>query len=112
MPADEYFYTVNVENQNQNVSGDFKVLTFEVEQQFTQSNDKPLNILASKTNGKVYYTNQEDELLNALKEDNRFKSLQKLEIKKTPLIDWKWILGIILFLLSLEWFTRKYFGKI
>ncbi len=112
IPAEEYFYTVNVENQNEKISGSFKVLPFEVEQQFTQSNDKHLKILASKTNGMVYYNNQEDQLIEALKVDNRFKSMQKSEIVKVPLIDWKWILGIILFLLSLEWFTRKYFGKI
>jgi len=51
-------------------------------------------------------------MLQDLKMDERFKSIQKASILKTPLIDWKWLLGFIIFLLSIEWFTRKYFGKI
>jgi len=112
IPFGEYKYLVSVENQTENTSGNFKILPFEVEQQYTNSNDKHLKIVATKTNGKIYYNNQEKQLLESLKLDERFKSIQKSTIIKTPLIDWKWLLGIIILLLSLEWFTRKYFGKI
>ena len=112
IPAFEYSYLVEVENQKESISGSFKVLPFEIEQQFTQSDDSALKILASNTNGAVYYNNQEIDLLQDLKMDDRFKSIQKASILKTPLIDWKWLLGFIIFLLSIEWFTRKYFGKI
>ena len=112
VPAFEYSYLVEVENQKESISGSFKVLPFEIEQQFTQSDDSALKILASNTNGAVYYNNQEIDLLQDLKMDDRFKSIQKASILKTPLIDWKWLLGFIIFLLSIEWFTRKYFGKI
>ena len=112
IPAFEYSYLVQVENQKESISGSFKVLPFEIEQQFTQSDDSALKILASNTNGGVYYNNQEINMLQDLKMDERFKSIQKASILKTPLIDWKWLLGFIIFLLSIEWFTRKYFGKI
>jgi len=112
IPPDEYFYTVSVENQDESISGNFKVLPFEVEQQFTQSNDKGLKMLSSKTGGRIYYNEQEKQLIEALNSENRFKSIQKVKIVSIPLIDWQWILGVIVFLLSLEWFTRKYFGKI
>jgi len=112
VPAFEYSYLVEVENQKESISGSFKVLPFEIEQQFTQSDDSALKILASNTNGAVYYNNQEIDMLQDLKMDERFKSIQKASILKTPLIDWKWLLGFIIFLLSIEWFTRKYFGKI
>jgi len=112
IPEGEYTYTVNITNEKESVSGNFKILPFEVEQQFTQSNDKYLKKLASKTGGEIYYTNQETNLVETLIKNERFKSIQKSSIIKTPLIDWKWILGFIIFLLSVEWFTRKYFGKI
>jgi len=83
-----------------------------MEQQFSQSNDKELKAVALKTQGKVYYTNQEADLIASLLKDARFKSVQKSVISKTPLIDWEWILGFILVLLSVEWFTRKYYGEI
>lgn len=112
IPAGEYSYTVSVVNEKESISGNFKILPFEVEQQFSQSNDRDLKKLASKTGGEIYYANQETNLIESLIKDGRFKSVQKSSIIKTPLIDWKWILGFIMFFLSVEWFTRKYFGKI
>tara|TARA_R110001583_G_scaffold135989_1_gene287815 strand:+ start:19209 stop:21236 length:2028 start_codon:yes stop_codon:yes gene_type:complete len=112
IPNGEYEYTVSVENQTTTVSGSFKILPFEVEQQFANANEKALKIVVAKTNGDIFYANQDAELIENLKADPRFKSIQKTTTVKTPLIDWKWILGLILFLLSVEWFTRKYFGKI
>lgn len=112
IPPNEYSYVVTVENQSERVSGNFKILPFDVEQQFSQSNDRSLNILSEKTSGKTFYSNQTTELIQTLINSEASKSIQKATIIKTPLIDWKWILGFILFLLSLEWFTRKYYGKI
>jgi len=108
----EYTYIVSVENQKNEASGIFKILPFEIEKQFTQSNDKPLKILASKTNGNIFYSNKEDTLIENLLTDNRYKSIEKYTIVKTPLINFKWLLALILGLLSIEWFVRKYFGKI
>jgi hypothetical protein len=112
IPPGEYSYIIDVENQNLNLKGSFKILSFEVEQQFSNSNDIALKALSSNTNGAIYYANQEQDLLSKLINDERFKSIQQSKIIKTPLIHWKWMLGIIILLLSLEWFLRKYFGKI
>lgn len=112
IPFDEYIYTVSVENQEDSSSGSFKIVPFEVEQQFTRSNDTQLKILADRTNGKIFYDEQENNLINELKSDARYKSIQHIFSIKTPLINWKWILGLIILTLSIEWFTRKYFGRI
>jgi len=112
LPSAVYNYTVSVEKEKSAISGSFKIRPFEIEQQFTNANDNALKILANKSNGAVYYSNQEAELIEDLKLDVRFKSIQKMTTIKTPLINWKWILGFILLFLSIEWFTRKYFGKI
>ncbi|WP_299527142.1 VWA domain-containing protein [uncultured Lutibacter sp.] len=112
LPSDEYSYSVAVENQILSEKGSFKILPFEIEQQFTNANHKPLKILAAKTNGYVHYSNEEAKLIKNLTLDPRFKSIQKAKTVKTPLINWKWILGLILLSLSTEWFVRKYFGKI
>lgn len=110
--AAEYTYLITIDNHKERVSGKFKVLPYEIEQQFNESNDVALIKIATKTGGKIFYNNQEDEIIDTLIKDKRYKSTQKSSIIKSPLIDWKWILGFILFLLSLEWFTRKYYGKI
>lgn len=112
VPSGEYIYSVSVENQNVNDSGSFKIVPFEVEQQFTNSNYKKLKILSLNTNGEVYDVNSSNQLISDLKSDQRFKSVQKLKITKMPLINFKWLLGLILLFLTIEWFLRKYFGKI
>ena len=112
IPPDEYSYVVTVENQSERVSGNFKILPFDVEEQFSQSNDSGLKILSKKTSGKTFYSDETADLIQTLVNAEASKSIQKSTIIKTPLIDWKWILGLILFLLSLEWFTRKYYGRI
>ncbi|AMC10046.1 hypothetical protein Lupro_01695 [Lutibacter profundi] len=112
IPAGEYSYVVSVENQKSSVSGLFKILPFEIEQQYTNANSKELKILANNTNGKVFYNNQVTELVAYLKSDSQFKKIQKTEIVKKSLIDWKWVLGLIILLLSIEWFARKYYGMV
>jgi hypothetical protein len=107
-----YKYNISVENSNESVFGSFRVLPFEVEQQFTAANKHGLQLLANKTKGNTYYNNQEYKLLDDLNGDDRFKSIQKIKTVRASLINWKWILGLILLSLSIEWFTRKYFGKI
>ncbi|OGS69009.1 MAG: hypothetical protein A3F91_09995 [Flavobacteria bacterium RIFCSPLOWO2_12_FULL_35_11] len=112
IPFGEYKYNVTVENQNNSVSGSFKILPFEIEAQFANANAQQLKKIANETNGFAFYNNEEQNLIDYLKKEGSFKSIQKNTISKTPLIDWKWILGFIILSLSLEWFTRKYYGKI
>ena len=112
IPSGEYKFKVTVEGQKENFSGTFIVLPFNIEQQFTNANDKDLKILALKTEGKLFYVLKNDYLIKDLLADNRFKSIQKSSINKKPLIEWQWILGFIILTLSIEWFVRKYFGKI
>ncbi|MFO7674360.1 MAG: VWA domain-containing protein [Lutibacter sp.] len=112
IPFGEYKYVVSVENTENSVSGSFKILPFEIEAQFTNANHQHLKKVANETKGFTFYNKQEQNLIDYLKKDERFKSIQKNTISKTPLIDWKWILGLIVLILSLEWFIRKYYGKI
>lgn len=108
----EYSYTVSVENQSIRKSGNFKVNTFEVEKQFTNANSKKLSRLAIKTKGTLFYPSQSNVLFNQLLHDKRYVVTQKSVTKQEVLIDWKWILFLLVGLLSIEWFTRKYYGKI
>lgn len=112
IPSGEYTYNLSVENQTTTKMGSFKILPYNAEQKFTNANDSALKLLSSKTEGNIYFSNEEDRLIENLIKDSRFKSIQKKSIIETPLINWKWILAIIILTLSIEWFTRKYFGKI
>lgn len=112
LPSGTYFYEVLVNKTAISKSGSFKVLPYNLEEQFTHSNYYNLELLAKKTKGKTYYKNNEKALILKLINAKEFKSLQSKTIKKIPLINEKWALFLVLFLLTLEWFLRKYFGKI
>jgi len=108
----EYEYTVSVEGQNINRKGVFKVDEYTVEEQFTRANQEKLIQLAKKTGGKAFYPTSNTSLIEELLNNNNYKTIQKSINKKEGLINFKWIMFLIVAVLSIEWFTRKYFGKI
>ncbi len=112
IPAGEYRYTVTVRDEAVSRSGSFTILDFNVEQQFLNANVLKLQRTATNTNGKAFFITETEELFEILLNDNRFQSVQKSEQKIVSLIDWKYLLALIVALLSLEWFIRKYNGLI
>ena len=108
----KYEYSINVKNQKFSQKGSFKVNEFDIEKQFNNVNYVKLKELTNKTNGAYYFENDYNELLPDLLSDERFSSVKKIKISYDQLINWKWCLIIILSLLSLEWFIRKYYGQI
>lgn len=108
----EYSYEVVVENQKIKNYGKFKISDFKIEEQFTNANDKKMNSLAFRTKGSLFYADKINNLLTQLSEDASYYTVQRSITKKQPLIDWKWILFVIIILLSVEWFIRKIDGKI
>ena len=90
----------------------FEVVDFEVEQQFVNPNLAKLKGLANNTKGEVLYENTLPQWVDNLLKDNRYTSIQKQIVNKTPLIEWYFLLIIIVSALAIEWFSRKYNGLI
>ncbi|MCH3882239.1 MULTISPECIES: VWA domain-containing protein [Tenacibaculum] len=107
-----YTYKVTVVGENVTKYGRFKVTDYQVEEQFTNSNHKKLQKLADRTGGKLFYGNQSNNFIQELINNKNYYSTLKSVPKEQNLIDWKWILALAALLLSLEWFIRKYYGKI
>jgi len=108
----EYQYKVSVIGQNIHKSGKFKIKEYQIEELFTNANSKKLLKLSEKAGGKLYFKNEITSLKNALIENKSFYTSQKSIVKEQYLIDWKLILFTIVGLLTIEWFVRKYYGKI
>tara|TARA_R110002073_G_scaffold72537_1_gene177340 strand:- start:334711 stop:336684 length:1974 start_codon:yes stop_codon:yes gene_type:complete len=108
----DYNFTVRVNNQNTVRSGSFTVLDYNVEQQFTYANTADLKKVASNTGGQLYHISKSQQLLEKIKADNNYKSIQKSTKKSVSLLDWKWLLAMVIFFFSAEWFIRKYRGLI
>jgi len=112
LPAGEYVYTVAVSDQTVARSGSLSILDFNVEQQFLNAEVTKLRRLATNTDGSAFFITETSAMMNALLTDNRYQQIQKRAQKVVPLIDWKYLLGLIILLLSAEWFIRKYNGLI
>lgn len=112
LPAGEYNYTVSVKDEAVSSSGSFTILDFNVEQQFLNADVSKLRRVAENSNGTSFFATQSDALIKALVEDVNFQNIERSEQKVVPLIDWKYLLALIVFTLAAEWFIRKYNGLI
>ncbi|WP_396191424.1 hypothetical protein [Flavobacterium sp.] len=110
LSAGQYSFTVKELNSNASYSSTFEILDFDIEKQFVNPDLNKLKQLASQTKGAVFVPNQVENLIKTLLENEEYKAIQKNIVKKTPLIDWVWLLVLIAITLASEWFLRKYNG--
>ena len=69
-----------------------------------------LSQLATVTNGKLYFPNEIDQLIESLIQNTNYKAIQKSNTTRLPIIEWYWLLILISVFLAMEWFIRKYNG--
>ncbi len=110
LDAANYSFKVIEKQSNSIFSGNFEVLDFDIEKQFVNPDAARLNQLATNTNGAVFYPNQLDKVIKLLLKNKNYTPIQKQTIKKSPLIDWIWLLILAIGSLAIEWFIRKYKG--
>ncbi len=112
LPAGEYNFTAKVAKENLSKSGRFSILDFNVEEQFLSSDYKKLDRLAGNSGGKSYFSTQTNDLVGDLMASDRFRPVQRSEQNVVSLVDFRFLLGIMVTALALEWFLRKYNGLI
>ncbi len=110
VPAGDYVFTVQVVDKPISASGSFTILDFDVEKQLLSSDYKRLEALAKNTDGKLYYPDNIAGVIRDLQNNSRFAPTQKSKQNVVALVDFKFILGIIVLALGVEWFIRKYHG--
>jgi hypothetical protein len=112
LAAGQYNFAIKELNSNTVYNGYFEILDFDIEKQFVNPDLNKLTQLASQTKGQVIFPNKVDALIKSLLENEEYKSIQKAIVKKTPLIDFIWLLILIAISLTSEWFIRKYNGML
>jgi hypothetical protein len=108
----KYDFVVKELNSNSVYNGYFEILDFDIEKQFVNPDLSKLTQLANQTKGQLLFPDKVDLLIKSLIENEEYKSVQKSIIKKIPLIDWFWLLIILVLSLASEWFLRKYNGML
>ena len=112
LPPGKYTYTVRVKGEKLSKSGIFTILEFDIEKQFLNPDVVRLQKLANDTGGVHFFDTQVDALVQQLLADKRYQPVQKNIENVVSLITWKYLLGLLILTLGIEWFTRKYFGLI
>jgi hypothetical protein len=112
LEAGDYTFTVSIPKENLSKSGAFKILDYNIETQFSSANISKLNTVANQKGTSVYTVNDFEEQINQLVNDKRYLPIQKSQTSTEELINWQYLLFIIVLLIALEWFIRKYKGLI
>ncbi len=114
MPPGEYKYTASTKINGELLVKQGLIIVKEViaEKINTVANHQLLYQMANRTNGKVYEPKRTSELEADLLKNDAIKPVVYSQISTSNLIDFKWLIWLIIGLLSIEWFLRKRFFSI
>lgn len=112
LPVGSYTYSAKSANQKDTKTGNFIVQALQAELIQTKADFQLLNTLAKETNGQLYSYNDLDKIYEKITTNENIQSIIYKNSKLDELINSKWIFFLILLLLSVEWFVRKWNGSI
>ncbi len=114
MPVGTYTYNAKVTSGNKTYykNGQFIVAALQAELIETKANHQLLNNIALQSGGQLFYKNQLNALEKAIEQNENIKPVIYKQNEVKELLNLKWIFFVILGLLSLEWFIRKWNGFI
>ena len=113
LPSGDYTYTAQSTFGGETLvaEGQFSIQTIAVENYSTKANITLLKTLSAQSGGKNYNTNQLEALEKDLMNNLDYRSVIYENNKTMSAIHLKWVLFLIVGLLLLEWFLRRYFGS-
>jgi hypothetical protein len=112
LPVGNYRFSAEVilGEQIYTESGNFVITEMNLENVVTRANHRMMYQLATQSGGRFFSGSQADEVINVLQETNYLKPLSSIEEMITELLNLRWLFFVLILLLSVEWFLRKYWG--
>jgi hypothetical protein len=92
-------------------SGDFEVMAAQTEMLETRANQQVLKAMAEYSGGKAYYASRSARLFPDMKKLMESKSEQMEEVVMMDAIRYEFVLFLLVMLLAIEWFLRRYWGS-
>ncbi|MEJ1236709.1 VWA domain-containing protein [Chryseolinea sp. T2] len=105
-----YAATTKLAGKDERVTGEFAVIARQAELQNLTADFDLLKKISSNTGGQFYPLSKADELKTSL-QTKKAKSVIHSEESYSSLVNLKWVFFLLLALVSLEWFARKFFGS-
>ncbi|GGI27447.1 hypothetical protein GCM10008119_27700 [Pedobacter mendelii] len=114
MASGNYAYTANTTlgGKRFTASGSFYVNALIAEYQQTTANHQLLNAISKQSNGKLFMPQDLLKIADEILKNENIKTISYEDRKYDELINIKWLFGLILVLLSVEWFFRKRNGEL
>lgn len=114
LPVGEYdFYAqTKLGSKKYSANGSFLVEALKVESMETTANHQLLFSLSKSSGGEMVFPKDMMSLVNAIKQNEKVKTISHHEKSYEPLINSKWIFALIILLVSFEWFLRKRNGAV
>jgi len=114
MAAGNYSYVANTTlgGKKFTASGSFYVNALIAEFQQTTANHQLLNTVARQSGGKLFMPQDLLKIVEEIGKNDNIKTISYEDRKYDELINLKWLFGLILVLLSVEWFLRKRNGEL
>ena len=106
----KYTSSTKLNGKDERVSGEFAVIARQAELQNLTADFDLLKKISSNTGGQFYPLSKADELNTSL-QAQKAKSVIHSEESYSSLVNLKWVFFLLLALVSLEWFARKFFGS-
>ncbi len=112
LPMGDYTFEASVEvgDQTHHETGSFTIVPVNLEELVTRADHRLLYQLASLSGGQFFRPGNTGQLIDELKNGNTLKPVNYYQEMVNELLNLRWIFAILLLLLALEWFLRKYWG--
>ncbi len=113
LPAGNYRYTAsaNYGGEAMEHKGGFSVQNIQLELYDLTARHDLLRALSEKYGGEVSLAGSSLGITNKVLSNSKIKPVIYQSTKTKSVIHFKWLFGLILLLLSLEWFLRRYMGS-
>jgi len=111
-PQGDYTYkaVTKIENKSVAAEGAFSVIPVNIESEDIIARHSDLNSLSKNHGGKMFYPQNIDKLADEILNNEDIKAISHFEKTLKAIIDFPLFFFLILGLVSLEWFFRKYYG--
>ncbi|MCQ2958836.1 MAG: hypothetical protein MJ198_01425 [Bacteroidales bacterium] len=111
-PQGKYHYqaSVTLDGKELKKSGNFHVLELLTEYKQICADHELLRSLSESTDGKLFYPNEFDDLLQEIRRNRNIVAVSHTTKNRSLMIDLPFVLILILSIVSIEWFLRKYYA--
>ena len=112
LPVGNYSFKANTSYNGEALSytGQFSIQPIQLESYSLTADHNMLQLLSQKYGGAVTYPQNISEITELIKGQETLKPVIYQTAKTKPVINLKILFFLLLFLLTLEWFLRRYFG--